>query len=74
MKNNGDFWETHGGFVREMNRPNNEQLEKFEGKLKSFKNWPWNAKHAFFATESSREQVAGASRQNTQDKNFEKFI
>ena len=60
--------------MREMNRPDNEQLEKFEGKLKSFKNYPFCANHAFFATESSREQVARASCQNTQDKNFEKFI
>ena len=74
MKNNGDFWETHGGFVREMNRPDNEQLEKFKGKLKSFKNCPFCANHAIFATELSREQVARASHQNTQDKNFEKFI
>ena len=44
--------------MREMNRPNNEQLEKFEGKLKSFKNCPFCANHVIFPTKSSREQVA----------------
>ena len=43
-------------------------------KLKTFKNRPICAKHAIFATESSCEQVARASRQSTQDKNIEKFI
>ena len=42
--------------------------------MKKFKNGPICAKHAIFATKSSREQVAKANRQNTQDKNFEKFI
>ena len=45
----------------------------FEGNSKGFKNWPICAKHAIFAIESSRMQVAKASRQNTQ-KNFEKFF
>ena len=43
-------------------------------KLKKFENWPIYIKHAIFAIESSREQVAKVNRQNTQDKNFEKFI
>ena len=60
--------------MREINRLDNEQSEKFEGKLKSFKNYPFCANYVFFMTESSREQVARASHHNTQDKNFEKFI
>ena len=42
-------------------------------KLKTFKNWLICAKHSIFVTESSHEQVARASHQNTQDKNFEKM-
>ena len=48
--------------------------ESSREKKKKFKNWPICAKHVIFATESSREQVAMANLQNTQDKNFEKFI
>ena len=49
-------------------------VTKIQGKnLKSFKNCLRNAKHAFFATEVSRQQVARASRQNTQRQNCEKF-
>ena len=40
---------------------------------KCFKNCPICAKHTFFTTESSRVQVARASRQNTWKKTFEKF-
>ena len=48
--------------------------EKFEGKLKRFlKTDPLFAKHAFFATSVSRQQVARVSRQNTQSQNYEKF-
>ena len=43
-------------------------------KLKKFENWPIYVKYAIFAIESSREQVAKVNCQNTQDKNFEKFI
>ena len=43
-------------------------------KLKKFENWPIYVKHAIFAIELSRKQVAKVNRQNTQDKNFEKFI
>ena len=46
----------------------------FKGKLKTFKNWPICAKQAIFTIESSREQVAKANHQDTQGKNFEKFI
>ena len=49
-------------------------ITKSQGKnWKSFKNCLWNAKHAFFATETSRQQVARASRQNTHSQNWEKF-
>ena len=48
--------------------------KKFEGKLKkSLKTDPVFAKHAIFATEVSRQQVARSSRQNTQRQNCEKF-
>ena len=53
----------HGEYVREANEEDNEQSEMFKGKLKSLKNCPYSAKHAFFATEPSREQVAKSSRQ-----------
>ena len=68
------FFESDTVSLREVwNGEDNEQSEMFEEKLKTFKNWPICAKHTI-STESSREQVARASRQNTQDKNFEKFI
>ena len=38
------------------------------------KNCLWNAKHAFFATGVSRQQVAKASRQNTHRQNYEKIF
>ena len=44
----------------------------FEGNSKGFKNWPIWAKHVIFVIGLSREQVANANHQNTQDKNFEK--
>ena len=53
----------HGEYVRETNKEDNEQLEMFEGKLKSFKNCPSSTKHTFFATEPSSEQVAKSSHQ-----------
>ena len=47
--------------------------KKFEGKLKRFlKTDPLFSKHAFFATGLSHQQVARASRQNTQSQNCEK--
>ena len=48
--------------------------KKFEGKMKRFlKPYPLFAKHAFFTTGVSRQQVARASRQNTQSKNYKKI-
>ena len=47
--------------------------KKFEGKLKSLKTDSVFAKHVFFATGVSRQQVAKSSRQNTQKQNYEKF-
>ena len=45
----------------------------FEGKLKRFlKTNPLFAKYAFFVTGVNRQQVAKASRQNTQSQNYEK--
>ena len=47
--------------------------KKFEGKLKRFlKTDPLFAKHAFFTTGVSSQQVARASCQNTQSQNCEK--
>ena len=46
--------------------------KKIEGKQKSLKTAPIFPKHAFFATEMSRQKVARSSRQNTQGKKFEK--
>ena len=49
--------------------------KKFKGKLKRFlKTDPLFAKHAFFTTKVSRQQVARASRQNTQSQNYEKLF
>ena len=49
--------------------------KKFEGKLKRFlKTDPLFAKHAFFATGVSRQQVTRASCQNTQTQNCEKIF
>ena len=48
----------HCDFERGSDKEDNEQSQKFEGKLKSFKNCPFCANHAIFPTESSREQVA----------------
>ena len=48
--------------------------EKFKGKLKKIlKTPPVFAKHAFFATEVSHQQVARSSHKNTQRQNCEKF-
>ena len=50
-------------------------VTKSRGKnWKSFKNCLWNAKHAFFATVTSRQQVAKASHQNTQSHNCGKIF
>ena len=69
------FFESDTVSLREVwNKEDNKQSEMFEGKLKTFKNWPICTKHVIFATKSSRKQVARANCQNTQDKNFEKFI
>ena len=53
----------------------NEQSHKVRGKTEFFfkKNYPYYAKHTFFATEVSRQQDARSSRQNTQRQNCEKF-
>ena len=65
MNNNGGLCEKHGEFERGINGEDNEQSQKFEGKLKSFKNYPQSAKYAFFATKPSRVQVARTSRQTS---------
>ena len=63
----------HGVFGKETVEKENEQSQKFEGKIeKDLKTAPIFAKHAFFATEVSCHQVARSSRQNTQRQNFEK--
>ena len=65
------FFESDTVSLREVwNKEDNKQSEMFEGKLKTFKNWPICAKHTIFTTESSREKVARASCQNTQNKNL----
>ena len=49
--------------------------KKFKGKLKRFlKTDPLFAKHVFFVTGVSRQQVARASRQNTKSQNYEKIF
>ena len=52
----------------------NEQSQKDRGKTQSLKIAPIFPKHAFFATEMSRQKVARSSRQNTQGQKFEKFF
>ena len=52
------FREWHSEFERVLGEEDNEKSQKFEGKLKSFKNWPICAKHTIFATELSHKQVA----------------
>ena len=50
-----------------------EQSQKFEGKTENdLKTALISAKHAIFATETSRQKVARSSRQNTQGQKFEK--
>ena len=46
-------------------------MKNFE---KNFENNPQYAKHAIFATETSRQKVAKSSRQNTQRQKFENFF
>ena len=50
----------------------NEQSQKDRGKKILKRTAPVSAKHAIFATGSSRHTVASSSRQNTQEQNFEK--
>ena len=40
MNSNGGLCEKHGGFKRGINGEDNEQSQKFKGKLKGFKNCP----------------------------------
>ena len=48
--------------------------KKFEGKTeKVLKNYLWNAKHAFFATDTSRQLVARTPAKTLQAKRFEKI-
>ena len=62
-------------FGKETVEKEDEQSQKFEGKTKrDLKTAPIFAKHAFFATEESRQQVASSSCQNTQRQKFEKFF
>ena len=66
MSNNGGFCEKHSGFERGSIREDNEKTMKrhkmFEGKPKYLKKKRPNcAKHAIFATELSRMQVARVS-------------
>ena len=58
----------HGEFVRETNEEDTEQSQKFEGKLKGFKNCPICTKHAIFATEPSRVQVTRTSLETPETK------
>ena len=80
-----DVWRRHGAKMEDFSKntrsvweryfgEDNEQSLKLEEKTKNFwKTVLKNAKHAFFATELSRQQVARSSRQNTQRKKCEKF-
>ena len=69
------FWEWLGEFERGKNGEDNEQSQKFEGKLKKvFKKWPICAKHTIFMTELSRVQVARTNRETPEMKLFEKFV
>ena len=62
-------------FGKETFEKEDEQSQKFEGKIeKDLKAAPIFAKHAFFATEVSRQQHVRSSRQNTQRQNFEKIF
>ena len=61
----------HRVFGKETIEKEDEQSQKFEGKLKkNLKTAPIFAKHAFFAIEVSHHKVASSSRQNTQRQNF----
>ena len=65
----------HGVFGKEIVQREDEQSQKFEGKTEKYlKTAPIFAKHAIFATEESRQQVASSSRQNTQGQKFEKIF
>ena len=74
--NTNEVWKwVHGVFGKETVEKEDEQSQKFEGKTeKDLKTALIFAKHAFFATEESRQQVASSSRQNTQRQKFEKFF
>ena len=58
---------------REMGKTVNSHKNSRENTEKNFENSLRNAKHAFFATKVSRQQVARSSHQNTQRQNCEKF-
>ena len=60
----------------ERNGEDSEQSQKFEGKIKkkNFKNCLWNAKHAFFMTDTSCQSVARVTRQNTTSQKFWKNL
>ena len=65
----------HRVFGKETIEKEDEQSQKFEGKLKkNLKTAPIFAKHAFCATEVSRHKVTSSSRKNTQRQKFEKFF
>ena len=73
-KKNGGFWEEHGEFERELKGKDNEQLNMFEGKLKSSKKLSLKRK-----TRDFRDWTKScASRQDkprdTRDKIFENFL
>ena len=58
---------------REIGKTVNSYKKSRENAEKNLKNSLQKAKHAFFATEVSRQQVTKSSRQNTQRQNCEKF-
>ena len=57
--------------LREKMNSHKSSREKTEKDLKTA---PIFAKHAFFTTKESRQQVASSSRQNTQRQKFEKIF
>ena len=64
--------ETRSVWVRTVEKVSEQSQKVREKTEKDLKIAPIFAKHAFFATEVSRQQVARSSRQNTQRQNFEK--
>ena len=71
MKNNGSFyeWNTVSLWERRTNKTMNSQKCSKE-KLKSFKNYPRSAKHAFFATKPSRQDKSPNTLETKFLKNF----